>query len=103
GEGQVEPEVAGRLRIQGEEPETHKARRASPSVLTGADQILVMEQAHQVKIAREVPQVSGKTFLLGEWCGQREIPDPYRQSREAVEHVYQLIDQCVDSWAPYIK
>ena len=99
----VDPEAAALLRTAGIDPETHKARQASPSVLAGADLILVMEQAHQVKIAREVPQVSGKTFLLGKWCGQREIPDPYRQSREAFEHVYQLIDQCVDSWAPYIK
>ena len=99
----VDPEAAALLRIAGVDPETHKARQASPSVLAAADLILVMEQVHQVKIAREVPQVSGKTFLLGKWCGQREIPDPYRQSREAFEHVYQLIDQCVDSWTPYIK
>lgn len=99
----VDPEAAALLREAGIDPDGHKARQASASVLAAADLILVMEQSHQVKIAREVPQVSGKTFLLGKWCGQREIPDPYRQSREAFEHVYRLIDDCVDSWAPYIK
>ncbi len=99
----VDPEAAALLREAGIDPDGHKARQASSSVLAAADLILVMEHSHQVKIAREVPQVSGKTFLLGKWRGQREIPDPYRQSREAFEHVYRLIDDCVDSWAPYIK
>lgn len=99
----VDPEAAALLRGAGIDPGSHAAQQATPSVLAAADLILVMEHSHQAKIAREVPQVSGKTFLLGKWCGQREIPDPYRQSREAFEHVYQLIDECVDSWAPYIK
>ena len=99
----VDPEAAALLREAGIEPDTHKARQATPSVLAAADLILVMEHAHQARIAREVPQVSGKTFLLGKWRGQREIPDPYRQHKEAFEHVYRLIDDCVESWLPYIK
>lgn len=99
----VDPEAAALLREAGIAPDGHQARQATPSILAAADLVLVMEHAHQTRIAREVPQVSGKTFLLGKWRGQREIPDPYRQHREAFEHVYQLIDDCVDSWLPYIK
>lgn len=99
----IDPEAAALLRENGIDPDTHVARQATPSVLAAADLILVMEQVHHAKIVREVPQVSGKTFLLGKWRGQQEIPDPYRQHREAFEHVYRLIDDCVGSWAPYIK
>lgn len=99
----IDPEAAALLRENGIDPDTHVARQATPSVLAAADLILVMEQAHHAKIVREVPQVSGKTFLLGKWRGHQEIPDPYRQHREAFQHVYRLIDDCVGSWAPYIK
>ncbi|AKC86807.1 low molecular weight protein-tyrosine-phosphatase [Pseudoxanthomonas suwonensis] len=99
----IDPTAAGLLREAGHDPDGHQARQASSSVLAAADLILVMEQAHLSRIVREVPQVSGKTFLLGKWRGGREIPDPYRQQRAAFEHVYGLIDDCVASWAPYIK
>jgi Protein-tyrosine-phosphatase len=99
----VDPEAAALLR---ERASTRTAPGAAGDALhpgRSGTWFLVMEHAHQTRIAREVPQVSGKTFLLGKWRGQREIPDPYRQHREAFEHVYQLIDDCVDSWLPYIK
>src|SRR5690606_15879723 len=99
----LDPTAAELLRENGIDPEGHVARQATPSILAAADLVLVMEQAHHARIVREVPQVSGKTFLLGKWRGQREIPDPYRQHREAFEHVYRLIDDSVDSWVPYIK
>ena len=99
----IDPTAAELLREAGLDPDGHRARQASPSVLAAADLVLVMEQAHLSRITREVPQVSGKTFLLGKWRGGREIPDPYRQQRAAFEHVYGLIDDCVAGWAPYIK
>ncbi|KAF1699989.1 low molecular weight protein-tyrosine-phosphatase [Pseudoxanthomonas suwonensis] len=99
----VDPQAATLLRENGIDPDSHVARQATPSVLVAADLVLVMEQSHHARIVREVPQVSGKTFLLGKWRGQQEIPDPYRQHREAFQHVYRLIDDCVDSWVPYIK
>lgn len=94
--------AAALLREAGLDPDAHRARQATPSVLAAADLILVMEQSHLARIAREVPQVSGKTFLLGKWDGC-EIPDPYRQQRIAFEHVYGLIDSAVARWAPHIK
>ena len=99
----IDPSARECLREGGHEPGEHQPRQASASVLAAADLILVMEQAHQARIVREVPQVSGKVFLLGKWRGQREIPDPYRQQRVAFEHVHGLIGGCVDSWVPYIK
>lgn len=99
----IDPTAAALLHENGLNPGVHVARQATPSILAAADLILVMEHSHQAQIARDLPQVSGKTFLLGKWRGQREIPDPYRQHRDAFRHVYSLIDECVDSWVPYIR
>jgi protein-tyrosine phosphatase len=67
------------------------------------DLILVMEKKHIEKITSIAPEVRGKTMLLGQWMDKREIPDPYRQSQEAFEFVYQLIDQCCQSWVEKIN
>ncbi|WP_187292421.1 low molecular weight protein-tyrosine-phosphatase [Paraglaciecola psychrophila] len=80
----------------------HKARQLSSSFITGNDLILVMEQRHLNDLCDQYPNVRGKVFLLGKWLNDAEISDPYRQSDEAFEHVYQLIDKCCDAWAKYL-
>ncbi|MFT4248565.1 MAG: low molecular weight protein-tyrosine-phosphatase [Pseudomonas sp.] len=80
----------------------HKARQVEPRLLSAADLILVMERRHLKNIAEQAPEVSGKTFLLGKWQSDREIPDPYRQQRPAFEHVYRLMAEGVESWHRYI-
>lgn len=98
----IDSMAAELLGEHGFESADHRGRQASPSVLTAADLILVMERAHITRIARDVPQVSGKTFLLGHW-DHMEVPDPYRQQRIAFEHVYALIEQGVSRWSAHIK
>ena len=98
----IDPIAAALLREQGHDPGAHHARQATPSILGAADLILVMERTHLAQIAREVPQVSGKTFLLGRW-DDIEVPDPYRQQRIAFEHVYGLMERSVARWANYIS
>jgi len=98
----IDATAAQLLREQGFATDAHRARQASPAVLSAADLILVMERSHLARITREVPQVSGKTFLLGHWDGL-EVPDPYRQQRIAFEHVYALIEQGVNRWSTHIK
>ena len=44
------------------------------------------------------PEARGKTMLFGQWIGKQDIPDPYRQSREAFEHAYKLIDEAAREW-----
>lgn len=99
----IDQTAADLLRERGLDPDGHQARQATPSVLAAADLILVMEQAHIARIIRDVPQVSGKTFLLGHWDGKVEVADPYRQQRIAFEHVFGVIEQGVSRWAPHIK
>lgn len=76
----------------------HRARQVTPQVLSGADLVLVMEKKHLKRIMEIAPEASGKSFLLGKWNEDREIPDPYRQQRPAFEHVYRLMAEGVESW-----
>ena len=80
----------------------HRARQVSSQILSAADLVLVMERKHLKRISEVAPEASGKSFLLGKWEGDTEIPDPYRQQRPAFEHVYRLMAQGVESWKRYI-
>ncbi|MEI5639565.1 MULTISPECIES: low molecular weight protein-tyrosine-phosphatase [unclassified Pseudoalteromonas] len=80
----------------------HQGRQLSGPIVAQNSLILVMEQRHFDDICTRYPQARGKTFLLGKWIGDKEIPDPYRQSREAFEHVYELIDSACSAWQKYL-
>ncbi|KID57940.1 phosphotyrosine protein phosphatase [Pseudoalteromonas luteoviolacea] len=81
---------------------SHKGRQISSSLVSSNALILVMEQRHVQDLCARYPEARGKTFLLGKWLGDKEIPDPYRQSREAFEHVYDLIDSACSAWQKYL-
>ncbi|ART81793.1 protein tyrosine phosphatase [Oceanisphaera profunda] len=78
---------------------THSARQLTKELCREADVILVMEQGHKESITRLAPEARGKTFLLGQWNSNQEIPDPYKKSEEAFQHVYQLIANNSKLWA----
>jgi protein-tyrosine phosphatase len=80
----------------------HKGRQLSSALIAENDLILVMEQRHLSDLLGQYPQARGKTFLLGKWIDDTEIPDPYRQSHEAFDHVYQLIDRACSAWKKYL-
>ncbi|MBQ4849212.1 low molecular weight protein-tyrosine-phosphatase [Pseudoalteromonas sp. MMG012] len=80
----------------------HKGRQLNSLLVAENSVILVMEQRHLSDLCNRYPQARGKTFLLGKWLDDKEIPDPYRQSREAFEHVYELIDGACGAWQKYL-
>lgn len=90
------------LRGHGGEHADHKARQLTREILNDYDLILTMEQRHIKAILELAPEARGKTFLLGKWQDEQQIPDPYRQQRPAFEHVYQLIQQGVESWVKHL-
>lgn len=94
----IDPLALAVLAEHGVDGSAHVARQLHDDMLRSADLVLVMEKRHAVAIARTAPQVSGKIFMLGKWQGDLTIPDPYRQQREAFEHVYGLIDGAVSCW-----
>ncbi|WP_241611289.1 protein tyrosine phosphatase [Rosenbergiella epipactidis] len=77
----------------------HKAKQFTSELAQRYDLILVMEKHHQEAVTRIAPEVRGKTMLFAHWMEKKQIPDPYRQSREAFEHVYRLIEQSATAWA----
>jgi protein-tyrosine phosphatase len=91
------------LQDHGLDHTAHRARQVDSDMLHRADLILAMEQSHIQHIRQIAPEVHGKTFLMGKWLDDTEIPDPFRQSKPAFEHVHSLLTQSVESWLPYLK
>ena len=76
----------------------HRAQQATQALCRWADLVLVMESHHREALGDIDPAVRGKTFLLGHWQ-KKEIPDPYKRSRDVWDHAIRLIDEGVDAWA----
>ncbi|WP_371230237.1 low molecular weight protein-tyrosine-phosphatase [Pseudomonas sp. QE6] len=83
----------------GHRPVPHRARQLNREMIHEANLVLVMEHSQIRDVIRLSPEARGKTFLLGKWLHNLEIPDPYRQGPEAFEHSYGLIERAVKSWA----
>lgn len=79
--------------------ENHNAQQFTSSLSKKYDLILVMEKHHLEDVTRIAPEARGKTMLIGHWLGNKEVPDPYKQSTEAFEFVYKLLDQACANWA----
>lgn len=77
----------------------HCARQVSAAMCREYDLILAMEKRHIHALCEIAPEMRGKVMLFGHWDNEREIPDPYRKSREAFEAVYTLLDQSARQWA----
>ena len=81
---------------------SHSARQVTPEMVNAADLVLVMERGHLQGVLRRVPLARGKTFLMGRWDGNYDIPDPYRKEMPAFEHAYALIEKSVAAWSQRI-
>ncbi|MDW2185685.1 low molecular weight phosphotyrosine protein phosphatase [Vibrio sp. 1733] len=77
----------------------HEARQLTPELCAQYDLILVMEKGHLEALTKIAPEARGKTILFGQWINEQNIPDPYRQSREAFEHAYTLIEKAAKAWS----
>ncbi|MGY8836806.1 MAG: low molecular weight protein-tyrosine-phosphatase [Enterobacterales bacterium] len=82
--------------------DAHQGQQLTSSLVAQNSVILVMEERHLNDVHARYPEARGKTFLLGKWINNAEIPDPYRQSQEAFEHVYTLIDSACSAWQKYL-
>jgi protein-tyrosine phosphatase len=82
--------------------DSHQGRQLNSQIVAENSVILVMEQRHLDDLHSRYPEARGKTFLLGKWLGDKEIPDPYRKSIEAFDHVYTLIDSACSAWQKYL-
>ncbi|MCP1659201.1 low molecular weight protein-tyrosine-phosphatase [Neisseria perflava] len=76
----------------------HTARQLTPEMCDQADLILVMEPEHIDSVADIQPSARSKTMLFAQWMPKKSIPDPFHQSAEMFEAVYQQLDEAADSW-----
>ncbi|EPF2930958.1 low molecular weight protein-tyrosine-phosphatase [Vibrio cidicii] len=83
----------------GVDVENHHSQQLTPQLCSQYDLILVMEKGHMEALTQIAPEARGKTMLFGQWIGQKDIPDPYRQSKEAFDYAYKLIDEAAQAWA----
>ena len=77
----------------------HQAQQLTAELCHQYDLILVMEQGHIEAVTNIASEARGKTMLLSYWVDKTDIPDPYRQSKEAFEYAYKMIEQGAMAWA----
>ncbi len=77
----------------------HASTQLTASMASEYDLILVMEKGHIDAVCDIAPAARGKTMLFGHWIGQKDIPDPYKQSREAFDFAWSLLDEAANAWA----
>ncbi|HEN5330527.1 protein tyrosine phosphatase [Klebsiella quasipneumoniae] len=101
--GHAADEMASKVaKMHGLSLDGHYGKQFDSDLARQYDLILVMEKHHIEKVSSISPEARGKTFLLGHWLNKQEIPDPYKQSQEAFEYVYDLINQSCLSWVKKI-
>lgn len=98
----AEPHSVEIAKSLGVDISAHRARQLTTAMLETADLVLVMENRHVEAITRMAPQARGKTKLVGHWCDNAEVPDPYRQPVESYEHSIELIEQSVKRWLVHL-
>ncbi|KLT73857.1 hypothetical protein PL75_00520 [Neisseria arctica] len=81
----------------------HAAQQLTAALCEKADLILVMEPAHIEAVTDILPSARSKTMLFAQWLPRKSIPDPFRQSDEMFESVYQHIEEAATSWAQKLK
>lgn len=94
--------VKGLMQKRGIDVSAHRAKQVDRAMLSQFDLVLVMEQAHIESITQIAPEARGKTKLLGAWIGNKEIPDPYKKSKQVYEIADLLIIESVTSWMKYL-
>lgn len=94
----IDPLAESILAERGISARTHVARQVTPALIEGADLVLAMEKRHMAALHAIAPHARGRSFLLGRWIRDTEIPDPYGQSRETFERTCVLIERALEGW-----
>lgn len=100
----IDPSAAALVEAEGLDVSQHRARQINSEMIRHADLILVMSEDQRRGVSQLVPAATGKTMLFGRWLSNEvdgmgeEIPDPYRKSLEAFEHVHRQLVKAADAW-----
>ncbi|MUV15140.1 low molecular weight protein-tyrosine-phosphatase [Noviluteimonas gilva] len=80
----------------------HAARQVTEAMISQADLVLAMQRRHVGAIHAIAPQARGKTFLVGKWEGDDEVPDPYGKTVPVFEDAYRRIDRMLYAWRMHL-
>jgi len=75
----------------------HRARQVTLPIMSEADIIFTMESWQSKELKQKFPSMYGKIFNFGKWRNE-DIADPYKQSQEAFENVFILIEENWTLW-----
>ncbi|MGH8086409.1 MAG: low molecular weight protein-tyrosine-phosphatase [Lysobacter sp.] len=98
----IDPLAEAVLAEHGLSGATHVARQLTAAMVDTADIVLVMEAPQRGAIQALSAPAADRTFLLGKWHGEVDIPDPYRQRLAVFRDVYWMIDKAVNSWCMHL-
>lgn len=99
-EGQdMDPTARDVAQQHGLECGPHIARKLTSEMCRDSDLILVMESRQKDRLSKTFPEASGKAFLLTNWNGKHDIPDPYKRGRDAFERIYPMMEAATRAWA----
>ncbi|MGN6876010.1 low molecular weight protein-tyrosine-phosphatase, partial [Neisseria sp. P0021.S007] len=76
----------------------HTARQLTAQMCEQADLILVMEPSQIDMVADIHSPARSKTMLFAQWLPKKTVPDPYKQSSEMFEAVFEQLNAAADTW-----
>ena len=71
---------------------THRARQLTAELVRSFPLVLVMEEGQQRSVEAMDTSSRGRVHRVGR-VGRFDVPDPYRQGRDAFESAFALIDR----------
>lgn len=93
----ADPTACELMREQGLNLDTHTGQQLTADMVMGSDLVITMEQDQARWIEEHWPQSRGRVFRWGHWQ-DFDIPDPYRQDKQAFIEALQLIDKGLPEW-----
>jgi protein-tyrosine phosphatase len=95
----IDPSALAVLEAHGLEGRGHAARRLEKWMIHHADLVLVMERAQMHFMQRQIPSAAGRTFGLGRWLDDIDVPDPFGQPIATFESLYGTIERASREWS----
>ncbi|HET7226932.1 MAG TPA: low molecular weight protein arginine phosphatase [Candidatus Eisenbacteria bacterium] len=84
----------------------HRSRRATPQLVRGADDVIVMDREH-ARAVQALGADPARTHVISEWPAPGEpdwpVSDPFGGSPEAYEECWRRIRRHVDRIVPHIR
>ena len=86
------------MRDAGLDISAHRAQQVTVPMLNQNDLILTLDQTHSDWLNRTYPQFRGRVHKVLKWRDNRDVEDPYRQSKSAFEQSFEDIDLGLGDW-----